>query len=252
MRQRLWARVEYEGAAFYGFQVQARHRTVQGELERAVSAVTGSEVRVCGAGRTDRGVHAQGQIVAFEAEWKRGLADLQRALNAVLPDDVAILELGPAEEQFHPRFSARSRTYRYTILNQRWRQPLARRSAWHVAQPLDVDSMARASRCLIGTHDFATFGRPLKGENTVRTVFRAEWEADLPRLAFEIEADGFLRRMVRSLVGSLVRVGRSEVTVDEFEGLLGARDRSRIRLVAPPQGLCLVRVDYARREGVVQ
>lgn len=249
MRQRLIARVAYDGADFFGFQVQARGRTVQGEIERAVNAVTGAETRVLGAGRTDRGVHAQGQVITFEAEWKHGLPDLHRAINAVLATDVAILDLEPASEGFHPRFSARSRTYRYTIWNQTWRQPLFRRTAWHVAQPLDVGLMAQASLCLVGTHDFATFGRPPLSENTVRTIFRAEWHGQRPWLTFEVEANAFLNRMVRSIVGSLVRVGLGQMRVDELESLLQATDRSQVRLVAPAHGLCLVRVDYARCEG---
>jgi len=251
-RQRLWARVEYDGTDFYGFQIQAHGRTVQGEIERALKSLTGMETPVVGAGRTDRGVHARGQVIAFEVEWKHDLVDLQRALNAVLAADVVVLEMEPAAEGFHPRFSATCRSYRYTILNRPWRSPGARRFAWHVAEPLEVGDMGRSSRCLVGTHDFATFGRPLRGENTVRTVFRAEWQQERPWLTFDIEADAFLYRMVRSIVGTLVLVGRGKMSVDEFEGLLQARDRSLIRQVAPAHGLCLMRVDYAMRGGVVQ
>jgi tRNA pseudouridine38-40 synthase len=252
MRQRLRATVEYDGTEFSGFQIQARGRTVQGEIERALRQVSGTDTRVVAAGRTDRGVHAQGQVIAFEVEWKQDWHDLQRALNAVLAGDVAIRDLQLAGEGFHPRFSARSRSYRYTVLNEPGRRPLARRCAWHVAHPLDVGRMAQASRFLIGTHDFATFGRPLRSENTVRTVFRAEWQEQQPLLSFDIEADAFLNRMVRNLVGSLILVGQGYTAVDEFEGLLQAADRSKIRLVAPAHGLCLMRVDYAMREGVVQ
>ncbi|HNR97621.1 MAG TPA: tRNA pseudouridine(38-40) synthase TruA [Anaerolineae bacterium] len=261
IERRVWARVEYDGTDFYGFQVQARERTVQGEIERAIRAVTGHAARVVGAGRTDRGVHAQGQVIAFTANWKHGLPALQGALNATLAPDVAILALGPAAEEFHPRFSARSRTYRYSVANRPCRLALERRHAWHVATRLDHDRMSAAGRCLVGKKDFSTFGRPLHGDNTLRTVFRAEWECPAGTgrsqegklLVFEIEADAFLYRMVRSVVGTLVRVGLGELTAQEFEGLLRARDRSQIRLVAPAQGLCLARVDYdATFQGVVQ
>jgi len=261
IEHRVWARLEYDGTDFYGFQVQARERTVQGEIERAIRAVTGHDVRVVGAGRTDRGVHARGQVIAFTANWKHDLSVLQNALNATLAADVAILALGPATEEFHPRYSARSRTYQYTVVNQSWRLPLERRCTWHVAPPLDQERMEAASRFLIGKKDFSTFGRPVHGDNTVRTVCRAEWECrtgasrsrEGRRLVFEIEADAFLYRMVRSIVGTLVRVGLGELTVEGFEGLLGARDRGLIRLVAPAQGLCLMRVDYdATFQGVVQ
>jgi tRNA pseudouridine38-40 synthase len=140
--------------------------------------------------------------------------------------------------------------YRYTILHQPWRSPLERRTAWHVTRKPDVDRMAEASHCLVGTHDFATFGRPPQGENTVRTVFRAEWRASGARFLFEIEANAFLYRMVRNIVGTLVQVGWGQVSLQEFEAMVRARDRSLVKQVAPAHGLCLMRVDYAAREGV--
>jgi len=245
---RLWAVVEYDGTDFYGFQLQARERTVQGEIERAVEAVTGEQRRVTGAGRTDRGVHARGQVVGFEATWRHSLGDLHRALNATLAPDVAVVRLGRAAAGFHPRFSARSRAYRYTILNQPRRSALYRRMAWHVRRKLDLDRMARAARCLLGTQDFGAFGRPPQEEsdgNTVRSVLHADWQAEGPLLTFDIEANAFLYRMVRSIVGTLVRVGRGDLSVDGFRAIMAARDRGRIKLVAPPQGLCLVQVNYA-------
>lgn len=247
---RLWAKVEYDGTEFYGFQIQTRERTVQGEIERALRRVAGTKTRVIGAGRTDRGVHAQGQIISFEVEWKHGLADLQRALNAVLAADVAIVEIGLATKGFHPRFSALSRTYRYAILNRFWRSPRERRTAWHVPEKLDVGRMEQASCCLQGTHDFATFGRPLLGDNTVRTVRRAEWQERGSWLTFDIEANAFLYRMVRSIVGMVVQVGRGKLSPAEFEATLRARDRGLIKQLAPAHGLCLIRVDYPK--GVLQ
>ncbi len=244
------AKVEYDGTDFFGFQVQVGQRTVQGEIERALEAVTGAKTRVIGAGRTDRGVHARGQVVRFEGEWRHGLADLQRALNATLRDDVAILELDLAPEGFHPRFSALRRAYRYTILRRFWRSPLERRTAWHVSQELDVGRMVEASGYLVGTHDFTTFGRPPQGENAVRNVFGAEWKAKGSRLFFDIEANAFLYRMVRSIVGTLVLVGSGQVSPEEVGSFLQARDRSVVKQVAPAHGLCLMRVDYDAREGV--
>lgn len=247
---KIWARVEYDGTDFFGFQIQAQGRTVQGEIERALEAVTGAKTRVIGAGRTDRGVHARGQVVSFEGKWRHSLADLQRALNATLRADVAILALELAPEGFHPRFSALRRAYRYTILHRFWRSPLERRTAWHVTQELDVSQMVEASRCLVGTYDFSTFGRPPQGENTVRSVFGAEWKAKGSRLFFDIEANAFLYRMVRSIVGTLVLVGSGRVSPGEVGSFLQARDRSLVKQVAPAHGLCLMRVDYAAREGV--
>jgi tRNA pseudouridine38-40 synthase len=248
--RRFWAKVEYDGTDFFGFQIQASERTVQGEIERALEAVTGIKTRVAGAGRTDRGVHARGQVVSFEVAWRHGLPDLQRALNAVMADDVVVLEMGLAPDGFHPRFSARRRTYRYTILNRIWPSALERRTAWHVTQKIDVSRMAEACDCLLGTHDFATFGQAPQGENTVRTVLRAEWQANGCRLLFDIEANAFLYRMVRSIVGMLVLVGWGQMSAPEYTEMLLSRDRSLVKQVAPAHGLCLMRVDYAAREGV--
>jgi tRNA pseudouridine38-40 synthase len=248
--RRFWAKVEYDGTDFYGFQVQAVERTVQGEIERALEAVTRVKTRVVGAGRTDRGVHARGQVISFSATWRHGLPDLHRALNAVLAADVSILEMDLAPEGFHPRFSALRRAYRYTILNRLWRSPLERRAAWQVARKLDMARMVEASRSLIGTHDFATFGQPPQGENTVRTVFRAEWQGNGSQLWFDVEANAFLYRMVRNVVGTLVLVGWGQVAPQELESFLQARDRSLVKQVAPAHGLCLMRVDYAAHEGV--
>jgi tRNA pseudouridine38-40 synthase len=249
----LWATLEYDGTDFFGFQVQAGKRTVQGEVERALEAVSGEKRRITGAGRTDRGVHARGQVISFEVRWRHEIGDLHRALNALLAADVAIREMGLVEEGFHPRFSARSRRYRYTILNQPWRSPLHRRRAWHVARRLDVDRMAEASQYLVGTHDFETFGRPpdpRPGKSAVRQVLQAEWQGRGSLLNFEIEANAFLYRMVRSIVGMLVFVGWGDISPAEFRAMLEARDRSQIKQVAPAHGLCLVQVNYAAREGV--
>jgi tRNA pseudouridine38-40 synthase len=130
------------------------------------------------------------------------------------------------------------------FLNQAWRSPLVRQSAWHVAQALDMERMAQASRCLVGTHDFGSFGRPPQGENTVRRVFRVEWDVAQPFVTFEIKATAFLYKMVRSIVGTLAQVGKSRLTVAEFEAILSAKDRCRVKWVAPAHGLCLMSVDY--------
>ena len=212
--------------------------------------MSGATTRVIGAGRTDRGVHAQGQVIGFQIAWRHGLDELQRALNAVLAKDVAVLTIDSAPEGFHPRFSAVCRAYRYTILNRQWPSPVERRSVWHIPGELDLAQMAEASERLVGTHDFAAFGRPPQGNNTIRTVVGAHWQERSTHLAFDIEANAFLYRMVRSIVGTLVLVGLGQASLSEFEAILHSQDRSRIRKVAPAQGLCLMRVDYDKREGV--
>jgi tRNA pseudouridine38-40 synthase len=242
--QHFRAVVVYDGTNYHGFQVQAQVSTIQGELERVLAEVAGAQVRVTPAGRTDAGVHAWGQVVAFRAAWRHPWPALQRALNALLPADIAVRELALAEPDFHPRFSARSREYHYRILNQPWRSPLAIRYAYHVATPLDVAAMAAASNTLVGRHDFATFGQAPQGDNTVRQVYKALWRSQGTELVFEIEANAFLRRMVRSLVGTLLLVGRGKLDVTDFEEVLESGQRGRAGPPAPPQGLCLMQVNY--------
>jgi tRNA pseudouridine38-40 synthase len=242
--QYLRAVVAYDGTNYHGFQVQAQATTIQGELERVLAEVTGTQVRVVPAGRTDAGVHAWGQVIAFRAAWRPPLSSLQRALNALLPWDIVVWELAPAEPDFHPRFSARSREYHYRLLNQPWRSPLAVRYAYHVSTPLDVAAMAAASGALLGVHDFAAFGQAPQGDNTVRRVYKALWRSQGTELVFEIEADAFLRRMVRSLVGTLLLVGSGKLDAAAFKEILESGERRRAGPPVPPQGLCLVRVNY--------
>jgi tRNA pseudouridine38-40 synthase len=172
------------------------------------------------------------------------LPSLQRALNALLPCDIVVRELALAGPDFHPRFSARSREYHYRILNQPWRSPLAIRYAYHVATPLDIAAMAAASNALPGAHDFAAFGQAPQGDNTVRQVYKALWRSQGTELAFEIEANAFLRRMVRRLVGTLLLVGCGRLDVAAFGEILESGERGRAGPPAPPQGLCLVQVNY--------
>lgn len=236
--------VAYDGTDYCGFQVQVAQRTVQGVLEGALEAITQESVRVVAAGRTDSGVHAQGQVVAFWTLWQHSAGDLHRAWNAVLPRDVSVWSLTEAEEGFHPRYDACSRAYRYTIWAHPVRNPLIRRTALWVFRPLDVSAMSEAAQALLGRHDFATFGTPPQGDNTVRHVVRAAWTREGHKLFFDIEADAFLYRMARSIVGTLLQVGTGELTVAEFGALLGAADRSQAGPTAPAKGLCLVAVNY--------
>jgi tRNA pseudouridine38-40 synthase len=236
--------VEYDGTDFLGYQLQARGRTVQGEIEKSLQQVTQLVIRIEGAGRTDAGVHAIGQVIAFNAIWKHSLEELHRALNATLPDDIVISHLKIVDPAFHPRFDALSRSYRYTIMNQPWVSVLQRRYAYHVRKKLDVMAMKEASHLLIGSHDFASFGKPPQGENTIRQVTQAEWATNDNQLTFEITANAFLYRMVRTIVGTLIQVGLGQITVGEFKDILAARDLSRSAPPAPAHGLCLVRVTY--------
>ncbi len=239
---RLLAIIEYDGTDFQGFQVQKRGRTVQGELERALEQITGDKVRVMGGGRTDSGVHALGQGAHFDTTWDRPLETLERALNAVLPTDLAIRSLAAVDPKFSARYSAASRTYRYTILNQATRSPLACRYALLVPQPLDAGAMADAAALLVGVHDFSAFGTPPQGDNPVRELYRAEMARRDAWVTIELEANAFLYRMVRRIVGTLLWVGRHELSAAEFGEVLAKRRRAGQS--APPHGLCLVQVKY--------
>ncbi|MBE2220339.1 MAG: tRNA pseudouridine(38-40) synthase TruA [Anaerolineae bacterium] len=242
---RFRALVEYDGTVYFGFQRQREDQpTIQSELERVIRQIVREPVTILGSGRTDSGVHATGQVISFDSEWRHTVADLQRALNANLPADIAILQLDTAEPTFHPRFDARRRAYEYHIYNAAVRSPLRRQRSWHVAKPLDWERMNQAATCLIGVHDFATFGQPPQGEVTIREVFEARWEKRKEYLVFSIVANAFLYQMVRSIVGSLKAVGDGRWTVEQFEAALAACDRSRSGQVAPAQGLTLVSVTY--------
>jgi tRNA pseudouridine38-40 synthase len=225
---------------------------VQDELEVALGKTCGALVSVVGAGRTDAGVHATGQVIAFEAPWSHPLTVLLKAVNARLPADVALLEIAECEVGFHPRFSARSRVYEYTVFVAAARQPLRRRYAWQVEHDLDLEAMNRASARLIGEHDFAAFGTAPQGDVTVRTVLRAGWErcADRAALAaghglrFTVEANAFLFRMVRRMVITLARAGRGQLSADDVNDILASKDSRRVKGTAPACGLCLVKVTY--------
>ncbi|MBI3538323.1 MAG: tRNA pseudouridine(38-40) synthase TruA [Chloroflexi bacterium] len=239
---RLLATLEYDGTDFRGFQFQKRGRTVQGEIETALTHVTRDKTRVVGAGRTDSGVHAIGQAAHFDTTWQRSLAELQRALNAVLPNDIAVVDLKQVAENFSARYAATSRLYRYTILNQAQRAPLVDRFALIVPEPLDENAMDRAARLLIGEKDFGAFGTAPEGTNTVRVVTRAHVQRAGARVWFEIEANAFLYRMVRRIVGSLLKVGKGRQSVADFQAVLEKKRRAEI--AARPNGLCLMRVQY--------
>jgi tRNA pseudouridine38-40 synthase len=244
MQFRFRALVEYDGTAYCGFQRQLAQPSIQGELEQAILAVTGQPATVIGAGRTDSGVHALGQVIAFDLSWKHGPDTLLRAMNANLPQEIAVNRLEVADKNFHPRYDATRRAYEYHIYNRPVRSPLRHTRSWHVPRPLDEQAMNQAAATLIGVRDFATFGQPPQGENTVREIFRAYWDRQEELLIFHIEANAFLFRMVRSLVGTMKVLGEGSWTVSDFMGALAACDRRRAGQTAPPQGLFLVSVNY--------
>ena len=238
------ATVEYDGAAFQGFQRQRGVRTVQGALESALQASTGETTSVAGAGRTDSGVHALGQVIAFRTVTWLDDATLLKALNAHLPADVAIRELATAAPGFDPRRDAVARIYEYRIEQRPVRPVLDRHRAWHLAQTLDLANMRAAAAQLVGCHDFDAFtAGPQAG--TQREVYAIEVWRESSTIFIRIAANAFLYRMVRRIAATLVRAGRGEIDAADVAALLEPAPRSEVRGTAPPHGLTLLRVKYS-------
>jgi tRNA pseudouridine38-40 synthase len=249
----------YDGTDFAGWQVQERPqgppaRTVQGELEGALFRLAGDvPVRVAGAGRTDAGVHALGQVASFDLPRPFDPHALQRALNGLLPPDVRVVDADEAPAGFHARKSALSKLYRYELDTGPVQLPTRRRNAGHVPWPLERAAVEDAAALFVGRHDFASL-RSSGGSarTTVRTVTRSHATFDGATLRYEVEADGFLRKMVRSLVGALIEAGRGTVTIADLRRALAARDRRAWPKPAPACGLTLVRVDYAPADAMLE
>ncbi len=240
----------YDGTDYAGFQIQRDGRTVQGALEEALSRITQRAVRVTAAGRTDAGVHAAAQVVSFRSEWRHSEAELERALNAVLPDDIAVRQVERVAETFHARFSASSREYLYRIYRAPVRVPYIDRYAWQVNKELQGERLTRATRMLVREADFRAFGQAADGRSTVRRIVHAEWSvapvayADVPGWDFYIEANGFLRGMVRRIVGTLVQVGLGVLEPEIVEEILLSADPARAAAPAPARGLFFWRAWY--------
>jgi tRNA pseudouridine38-40 synthase len=264
------ALVAYDGTRYHGFQRQSAERgpTVQGELEAAIARIAGEAARLTGAGRTDSGVHATGQVVNFTAATRLDESAWLRALNAWLPDDIAIRSVRFVGEDFHARLSALGRRYRYRVVCDAVRAPLRERYAWRSPRRLDVMAMDTAARLLLGEHDFGAFGSSpwdqrgaAEHRHTVRLLSQARclWlpqrltaeddplageVSESDEIAFDFAANGFLTGMARRLVGTLALVGAGRMSVAEFADILDSRDKARAGPSAPPQGLCLTGVEY--------
>lgn len=244
--------IAYEGGAYAGWQVQPGQRTVQAELEQALLKITGETIRVVGSGRTDAGVHALGQVAGFRTSGAMTADVFQRALNAELPEDIAILSAAEAVPEFHPIRDSVSKRYRYLIDDSPVRDVFARRFVWHYRRPLDETAMAAGAAHLLGRHDFSSFettGAPRP--DSIRTVSHLSVvrgrDEQQNRITIEVEADGFLYNMVRAIVGTLVEVGRGAQPAEWIREVLESTDRSEAGPTAPPQGLFLLWVKYPDR-----
>jgi tRNA pseudouridine38-40 synthase len=237
--------IAYDGTRFVGWQRQSEGESIQGLLEDALAKFEGAPVTVQGAGRTDAGVHALAQVASTRVTCGHDVATLTRALNAHLPEEVRVVSVEEAAADFHARFSARGKTYRYRIRNTPTADPFDRHFVWHIPEPLDVAAMKEAAAVVVGTHDFAAFQSAGGDTNgTVRTVSRSEISDTAGLVTYEIAGDGFLRHMVRALIGTLVDIGRGWRSPASMAPLLRGSTRGDAGPTAPPQGLFLVRVDY--------
>lgn len=238
--------IEYDGTTYRGWQVQPKGPTVQGMIEKKLALITGEEVHLIGSGRSDAGVHAFGQVANFKTKTQLDVPSIQRALNSLLPSDIVIQRAQEVEEDFHARKQSLSKVYEYRILNRDFPSAFYHGYAWHIPQKLDLEEMEKATQILIGEHDFSSFrsvGSPTR--TAVRRVSRAEWNRGRDGLIrFEIEANGFLKQMVRALVGTLVEVGKGKIDCEEFGRILKARNRERAGPTAPAHGLFLKEVKY--------
>ena len=247
-RRRIKLLIAYNGTHYHGWQLQSRAVTVQGTLEACLARITNAPVRLHAAGRTDAGVHALGQVAHFDTVSSVAIASLVRGLNSLLPDDLVVRRAVEAPADFHARYDAARKTYAYQLHNHPVPSLLHARYAWHVPQRLDVPAMQTAAQLLLGRHDFSAFRGASRDDTRqpVRCLHRLALRHRPPRLVFVLSADGFLYRMARNIVGTLVAVGRGAIPAEAVAGMLHARERQLAGPTAPAHGLFLVHVSYRR------
>ncbi len=238
--------IEYDGTLYHGWQRQKDRRTIQGEIEKALKIMTKKRVVLTGSGRTDAGVHAVGQVANFHCGTKIVPEAFLKGINSLIQKDIVIRDCRLIDERFHARYDAFSKTYRYRILNRKMPAAIGSQYAWFIRKELKLDPMRRALQHIIGTHDFKAFeGTGSPRSNTVRSVIKADiFKKNTDFLIFEVTADGFLRYMVRNIVGTLVDVGTGKITPEDFKGIHLSRNRSSAGKTAPPHGLFLMHVRY--------
>ena len=237
--------IEYDGTNYAGWQWQKNDKTIQETLSKAVVQVVQEPVKIYGAGRTDAGVHALGQVANFNTNSNIPSKRLIRAINFYLPHDITVKEAVDVEESFHAQYNAVSKVYQYTLFNDWIRTSLSRNFCYVCGFQLDMDKMTHAAQYLTGTHDFTSFTtRALQEKNRIRTIKKLEMKKEGKYIYFTVEADGFLYNMVRSIVGTLIEVGRGKTAVENVKVILDARNRNLAGPTAPAKGLCLMEVKY--------
>jgi tRNA pseudouridine38-40 synthase len=243
--------VAYDGTDFAGWQVQPERATIQGEIAAAIERVCGERVLPQGSGRTDAGVHALAQVASFAFASPIPVEKIRFALNNTLPKAIRVLDAKEVAEGFHARKSAKAKTYLYRISRVEFTSPFVARYVWHYPYPLDEGVMIESASLVAGKHDFTSFAAvdPEKRESqeepsNIRTIFSSQWSRCGDELVYEVRGDGFLHHMVRNLVGTFILLGKGTLSPQKLEGILEARDRSLAGPTAPPQGLCMVSVEY--------
>lgn len=241
--------LDYDGSKYKGWQKQNQKgsnvATVQDKLENILSKMTGEEIQVIGCGRTDSGVHAKNYIANFKTNSLMTLDQIIEYINEYLPEDIRVKELKDASERFHARFNVKSKTYSYTIDNNRFKDVFLRKYAWHIENKLNLDAMKEASKYLIGTHDFKSFtSLKSKNKSTLRTINSIKIKEKNNIITFEINGNGFLLNMVRIITGTLVAVGLGEIEPNYIVDILEAKERAKASEKAPAHGLCLLELNY--------
>lgn len=238
--------IEYEGTCYHGWQRQPNGASIQQTIESALATMTGRPVTVVASGRTDAGVHATGQVAHFKSDAAISAEAFHKGLNSLLPPDIVIRECVPVSISFHARYDVKSKLYRYRIRNHPLPAAIGRQYAWWIRAPLNGEAMQSALDFLVGSHDFRSFeGSGSPRAHSVRTLLRADLKTESDdTLALFLEADGFLRYMVRNIVGTVVQIGLGKIPPRQIQNILDLKDRGQAGPTAPPQGLCLVRVNY--------
>lgn len=250
--RRIKLTVAYDGTDYCGWQIQPNGITVEEVLNRALSRLTGEEMRVIGASRTDAGVHARGNVAVFDTASTVPPERFAYAVNPLLPEDIVVVGAEEVPQDWHPRYQNSVKTYEYHILNREMPDPLRRRESWHVSFPLDLDSMREAAAYLRGEHDFRSFCSIHTGvKTTVRTIYTLDIDRSGNLITIRISGNGFLYNMVRIIVGTLVEVGRGFRTPENVGDILNAEEREKAGATAPPQGLVLVSIAYPERGGML-